>query len=594
MVRVADYIVQKVNEHGCKHIFIVTGRGALFLTDAVAANKKLKSISVHHEQSAAFAAVAYAQYTEQLGACMVSTGCAGTNTITGVLNAWQDGIPCIFISGQNKVGETSRFTGIPVRTYGQQEADIIPVVESITKYAAMITDPKEIVYEVQKAIHLATTGRKGPVWIDVPLDIQNMRIKPEECRSFIPEESTNNHPKSGDIKYIIDQLNRAERPAILIGNGLRSADAVPDLQKFVSLTEIPLTYANSAPDIYSLSQDNSIGSVGIMGCSRAAAFTVQNSDVLLVLASRLSTMTTGDQVCKFARDANVIVVDIDPVEHRKNELEIGKFIHADAKKVLEELCKAEIKKTNKTWKAKCNHWKEIFPNCEEPRNKSEKVDLYYLADCLSKTMPEDGVFLSDSGLNELILPTNIDFRNARRCIHPASQGSMGYALPASIGAYYASNKPVLSVIGDGSVMMNLQELATIKYLNIPLKLIIINNNVYSVIRHRQQELFRSRTIGTDPSDGVGIPNFKKIANGFEIPYMLIENSYTLEEDLEKLFSKEGPVLCEIMGLEDQDYISSSYARNTEKRIVRRPIEDQAPYLDRELFLSEMIIKPIDQ
>ena len=593
-MRVADYIVDSLCKVGTKHIFMVTGRGALFLTDAVAANKELKSISVHHEQSAAFAAVAYAQYTEHLGACMVSTGCAGTNTITGVLNAWQDGVPCIFISGQNKVGETSRFTGIPVRTYGQQEADVIPIVESITKYAVMITDPKEIVYEVQKAIHLATTGRKGPVWIDVPLDIQNMRIKPEECRSYTPEESTIIHPKPGDIKYIVDQLNNAERPAILIGNGIRSADAVSELERFVELTEIPLTYANSAPDIYSISKKNAVGSVGIMGCSRAAAFTVQNSDVLLVLASRLSTMTTGDQVCKFARDSKVIVVDIDPIEHQKNELEIDKFIHADAKKALEELCKSEIKKTNKTWKAKCNHWKKIFPKCEDPRNKSEKVDLYYLADCLSDTMPEDGVFLSDSGLNELILPTNIDFRNSRRCIHPASQGSMGYALPASIGAYYASHKPVVSVIGDGSVMMNLQELATIKYLNIPLKTIIINNNVYSVIRHRQQELFRSRTIGTDPSDGVGIPNFKKIADGFEIQYMVIENSYTLKEDLNKLFSTEGPVICEIMGLEDQDYISSSYARNSEKRIVRRPIEDQAPYLDRELFLKEMIIKPIDQ
>jgi acetolactate synthase I/II/III large subunit len=593
-MRVADYIVDSLCKEGTKHIFMVTGRGALFLTDAVAANKELKSISVHHEQSAAFAAVAYAQYTEQLGACMVSTGCAGTNTITGVLNAWQDGVPCIFISGQNKVGETSRFTGIPVRTYGQQEADVIPIVESITKYAVMITDPKEIVYEVQKAIHLATTGRKGPVWIDVPLDIQNMRIKPEECRSYTLEESTIIHPKSGDIKYIVDRLNNAERPAILIGNGIRSADAVSELERFVELTEIPLTYANSAPDIYSLSKKNAVGSVGIMGCSRAAAFTVQNSDVLLVLASRLSTMTTGDQVCKFARDSKVIVVDIDPIEHNKNELEIDKFIHADAKKTLEELCKSEIKKTNKAWKAKCNHWKEIFPKCEDPRNKYEKVDLYYLADCLSDTMAEDGVFLSDSGLNELILPTNIDFRNSRRCIHPASQGSMGYALPASIGAYYASHKPVVSVIGDGSVMMNLQELATIKYLNIPLKLIIINNNVYSVIRHRQQELFRSRTIGTDPSNGVGTPNFKKIADGFEIQYMLIENSYTLKEDLNKLFSTEGPVICEIMGLDDQDYISSSYARNSEKLIVRRPIEDQVPYLDRELFLKEMIIKPIDQ
>ena len=285
MQRVADYIIDEVYKQGVNHIFMVTGRGALFLTDAVAAHKQIKDVSVHHEQSASFAAVAYAQYTEQLGACLVSTGCAGTNTVTGVLNAWQDGVPCVFISGQNKVGETSRFTGVPVRTFGQQEADLIPIIDSITKYAVMITDPKEIVYELQKAIHLATTGRKGPVWIDVPLDIQNMRIKPEECRPYTPEESTTYQPDTNDIKYLVDQINNAERPAIFIGNGIRSADAVSELQKFVESTEIPLTYSNSAPDIYSLSSKNSIGSVGIMGCSRAANFTVQNSDFLLVLAS---------------------------------------------------------------------------------------------------------------------------------------------------------------------------------------------------------------------------------------------------------------------------------------------------------------------
>jgi acetolactate synthase I/II/III large subunit len=594
MKRVADFIIDEVSKNGANHIFMVTGRGALFLTDAVAAHKEIKAISVHHEQSAAYAAIAYAQYSEQLGACLVSTGCAGTNTITGVLNAWQDGVPCIFISGQNKLEETSRYTGIPVRTYGQQEADLIPIVESITKYAVMITDPKDIVYEVQKAIHLATTGRKGPVWIDIPLDIQNMRIKPDECRSFNGENNNALSPKIDDIKYLIDQLNNASRPAILIGNGIRSANAVSELQYFVDQTKIPVTYSSSAPDIYPLINQNSIGSVGIMGCSRAANFTVQNSDVLLVLGSRLSTMTTGDEVCKFARESKVIVVDIDPVEHKKNDLKKDRFIHADVKQVLSELCQSEIKKTNSEWQAKCNHWKETFPKCESPRDKSEKVDLYYLAECLSETLPKDAVFLSDSGLNELILPANIDFRELRRCIHPSSQGSMGYALPAAIGAYYASKKMVVPVIGDGSVMMNLQELASIKYLNIPMKLIIINNNVYSVIRHRQQELFRSRTIGTDPSDGLGIPNFKKVAEGFEIPYILIENSYNLNDVLTNLFSKEGPVICEIMGIEDQDYISSSYARNSQKRIVRRPIEDQIPYLERELFLSEMIIKPIDQ
>ena len=207
-MRVADYIISRLYDEGIKHIFMVTGRGALFLTDAVAANKDIKSISVHHEQAAAFSAVAYSQYNGKSGACLVSTGCAGTNAITGVLNAWQDGVPCVFISGQNKLHETSRFTGIPLRTFGQQEADIIPMVEPITKYAVMIEDPNRIVYEFEKALYLSKTGRKGPVWIDVPLDVQNMRVEPSELDTFIIKKEDLYKSRKEDIEYVIYWVNR--------------------------------------------------------------------------------------------------------------------------------------------------------------------------------------------------------------------------------------------------------------------------------------------------------------------------------------------------------------------------------------------------
>ena len=594
MIRVADYIVEKLYESGTNHIFMVTGRGALFLTDAVAANKKLKSVSMHHEQSAAYAAVAYSQYTGKTGACLVSTGCAGTNTITGVLNAWQDGLPCIFISGQNKLSETTRYTGVPIRTYGQQEADIIPIVDSITKHAVMITDPKQIVYEMGKALYLAQSGRKGPVWIDVPLDIQNMRINPEELEHFIPEEDSDFEPLTQDIQYVVKALNESRRPVILIGSGIRSADALQDLNTFVEKHQIPIAYTGSSSDIFDSGNQLSIGSVGIMGCSRAGNFAVQNSDLLLVLGNRLSSMTTGADKNKFARDAKIIVVDIDEVEHTKNTTNIDRLIIADVKKFLLLLMLEDIKKTNKEWLSKCKHWKTIFPICTDIQKITNEVDLYYLAECFSKVMPSNSVFLSDSGLIELILPTNIRFKKDQHCIHPASQGSMGFALPGLVGAYYASNCPVIAVIGDGSIMMNLQELETIRYNNIPAKIFVINNNAYSVIRHRQVELFRSRTIGTDSSNGVGTPDFKKVAHSFEISYVKIDSRTDLDQKLKSVITMEGPVLCEIMGLENQEYISSSYARDSKKRIVIRPIEDQAPYLDREVFLSEMIVKPIDQ
>jgi acetolactate synthase I/II/III large subunit len=260
-MRVADYIINKIYSINISHIFMVTGRGALFLTDAVAANKNIKSISVHHEQAAAYAAVAYAQYTGSLGACIVSTGCASTNAITGVLNAWQDGIPCLFISGQNKLHETTRFTGVPIRTYGQQEADIIPLVESITKYSVMITDPKLIVYELEKALYLAKTGRKGPVWIDIPLDIQNMRIEPDELEHFDVKNDENYNSCQEDVQFVAQLLNKAKRPVVLIGSGIHSSGAVKELEIFQEKYKIPLTYASSTPDAYGLNYELSIGSV---------------------------------------------------------------------------------------------------------------------------------------------------------------------------------------------------------------------------------------------------------------------------------------------------------------------------------------------
>jgi acetolactate synthase-1/2/3 large subunit len=592
-MRVADYIMDKLYLEGAEHIFMVTGRGALFLSDAVAAHKELTGISVHHEQAAAYAAVAYAQYTGRPGSCLVSTGCAGTNALTGVLNAWQDGIPCVFISGQNKLDETSHFTGIPLRTFGQQEADIIPIVESITKYSVMITNPNQIVYEMEKALYLAQNGRKGPVWIDVPLDVQNMRIDPDNLEHFAIGKEVNNEPLPEDIHYVKNLILNAKRPSILIGNGVYSSGAIKELDSFIEKFKIPVTYTASATDIYGLENPYSIGSVGIMGCSRAGNFTVQNSDLLLVLGSRLSSMTTGES-CKFVRDAKVIVVDIDRVEHSKDNVKIDRLVISDVKLFLTSLTAEGIKKTDRKWQNKCLHWKGIFPKCEEKHKPTDKVDLYHLAECLSEILPNESVLLTDSGLIELILPTNIIFRKGQRSIHPASQGSMGFALPGLIGAYYASSRPVIAVIGDGSIMMNLQELETISYKNIPAKIFVINNNLYAVIRQRQVEMFRSRTIGTDPSDGVGCPDFKKVADCFNFKYMKIENSIKLQEKLQSAIEMDGPVLCEIMGLENQEYNHSGHVRDSKKKIITRPLEDQSPYLDRELFLSEMVIKAIDQ
>lgn len=593
MIRAADYIVQKISEAGVQRLYLVTGRGILYLSDAAAKHETLRNVPMHHEQACAYAAYADSAYTGKLSACLVSTGCAGTNALTGLLCAWQDDIPVIFVSGQNTLKETVRYSGKKLKTWGQQENDIISLVKPLTKYAAMLTSPGQVVYETEKALYLAVHGRKGPVWLDIPLDIQNMRIDPDQIPHYVPDEQ--NPAVSEDaVSGIVSMMENAERPVILFGHGIKEAEAESLLLAFAEKNGIPVAYSTSAPDIIGYEHPLCMGSVGMMGCMRSGAFAVQNSDFLLVIGNRLSPMTTGAQYEKFARQAKIIVIDIDPSEHEKETVQIDKYIHCDAAEFLLKMTNISIKADYSAWREKCVHWKKIFPVCEPQRRETEKIDLYYLAEILSQKLPSDAVLLTDAGLEELILPANVCFSGERRCIHPVSQGAMGFALPAIVGAYLASEKPVLAVIGDGSVMMNLQELATIAYQKLPVKLIIINNQLYAVIRKRQKELFRTRTIGTDMQNGVGTVDFRKIAECFGMAYQRIETAAQLPDGISRLLAAETAVICEVMGLENQDYTACAYARNAQKRFVNRPLEDQAPFLERELFLSEMVIPPIDQ
>ena len=594
-MRVADYIMLRLEEAGVNRVFIVTGRGALFLTDALAKNEALETVCNHHEQASAFAAIAYAEQSAGLGACLVSTGCASTNTLTGVLSAWQDGIPCIFISGQNTLKETSRHTGVRVRSYGQQEADIIKIVEPITKFAKMIERPGEIFEAMDQALALATTGRKGPVWIDVPLDLQSSQIDPDihvpksHWVPAVPDAS------AAELAEVVRYLQSSERPVILAGSELKTPKGKIALHHFAEHWRIPVTFDASAPDVYGSGMPFGIGSVGSMGCSRAGNFAVQNADFLLVLGSRMTSIITGPDFCKFARHAKVFLVDVDDFEHQKESVRIDKLIVSDPSSFLERLNSTQGTTDHSAWLEKCLHWKKLFSSVEPAFCSAESVDLYELAQALSETLPNPSTLVTDSGLIEVILPTNIRFQTGLNCIHPFSQGAMGFALPGAIGAWCGKRQPIVAVIGDGSIMMNLQELETIRHHQMPIKVVVVNNNAYSIIRRRQRDLFRKRTIGTDPSNGVSCPDFARVATCFGFSYSKIEKPSELRDGLSSLFSRGGPQICEIIGKENQEYIEIGHARSVaDKRFVRRPLEDQAPFLDRELFLSEMIVDPIDQ
>ena len=593
MLRVADYIIERLVETGISDVFMVTGRGILYLSDAVAKNSDIQGISVHHEQAGAYAAMAYAQMNENAGACLVSTGCGATNALTGVLCAWQDSVPCIFISGQNMLEETVRYTGLPIRTYGFQEADIISIVQPITKYAVMLTDASEVAYEIDKALYLMQHGRKGPVWIDVPLDIQNARIEPDELKRYQPSKKQPDEELKDKVQQVCEELEQAKRPVMLIGNGVRLASAIQELTEVVEKLEIPVVYAPSAADIYGSGNPFGIGTVGSLGGTREGNFTIQNADFILSIGCSLASVLTGDKSARFAREAKIVVVDIDEIQHQKKNVMINELIVSDAKEFLSEMLKCNLNKVNSEWLKKCLHWKQIFPLGKECVDKNERVDLYYLAEKLSDYLPDNVAVVCDAGFEELIIPAAVHYKKGQRCIHPAAQGAMGYALPAAIGAYKAEGRPVIAVIGDGSIMMNLQELQTIVHHGMPIKIIIINNNVYSVIRKRQRDLFRNRTIGTDSENGVSCPDFEKVASCFGIEYEHIENCGKLEEKLQEVISRSGAIICEIECIEEQRYLHTSIGKNSKNRIVKKPLEDLSPFLDREVFYQEMIIEPVE-
>ena len=594
MERVADYIIRKVNEAGAAHIFLITGRGILYLTDAVAKNRNITPVSTYHEQGASYAAMAYASVHEGVSACLVSTGCAAANAVTACLCAYQDNLPVVFISGNNHLNENTRHTGIGIRTYGSQETDIISIVQPVTKYAVMLEDPQKTIYEVEKALYLAMDGRRGPVWIDVPLDVQNMRIEEAGLAHFeIPEKEG---PDLAALQEIADELNRAERPVILIGGG--AGEAAEPLKALIEASLIPAVSSPAGADIYGTDHALSIGAVGSLGGSRAGNFAVQNSDYVLAVGSKMCSQLTGVRT-NFARNARVVAVDIDEREHMKEGV-VDKVLISDAKAFLERLAALGIQKHDSAWADTCMHWKERFSVKNEAFVKeleaADQIDLYSMLDELSPLLPGSATVITDAGLEELTVPSVIRYREGQKCLFPASQGAMGYAVPAIIGAYCAGRKNIVCIVGDGSVMMNIQELQMISSLQIPARIFVINNNMYAVIRKRQKDLFRKRTIGNDPSDGMPAPDFEKIALCFDLGYRKIRSRKELLTLLPEIMREpeDGPEIIEVMCTPDQKYLHESYAINERKKLVHRPIEDMSPFLPRETMREEMIVDMMEE
>lgn len=597
MIRVADYIMSRIMDEGVRHLFYVPGGQCVYLMDALRRAENLEGISVHHEQAAAMAALAYAQYNNNFGACVVTTGCAGTNTMTGVLHAWQDSIPCIFVSGQQNVNQTIRGCGLPIRQIGVQEADIVTLVSSITKYAVMLTEPEMIAYELDKAIYLAKSGRKGPVWLDVPLNVQNAMVDETKLVRFIPgeAEATVNCPllSKEDENYIVETLKQAKRPVVFAGQGVRSSGAVEALRRFVEKYQLPVVFTRLSVDMMEFSHPLNMGVVCSVSANRYANFMIQNADLVLNIGCRLSIDTTGPEQDKFAREAKVIVVDIDPVEHQKQGVKLDSVILADAKDTLEKLCHTDMHIDTSDWLDKGKHWKEIFKPYEDAVAEQDIIDTKYFMERLSVAFPENTTLLADAGMTGAIVSANCHLKATDRMVHAYAQGEMGFVLPGSFGVACASDGTVVAITGDGSVMMNLQELQTLVRNQFNVKLVINNNNGYSGVRHGQKAHFRGKSIGTDASNGIDFPDFGKVAAAFGIDYVRIEKTSEIDDKLKQVFAVKGPCICEVFTDPEQFDLHNALVMYGKRKFGFRPIEDQSPFIDRETFFEEMIVEPME-
>jgi len=588
--RVADIVASFLVEKGIKDVFTLTGGGAMFLNDGIESNSSINAICNHHEQACSMAAVGYAKYKNGLAAVMLTTGCGATNAITGLLDAWQDNTPVIFISGQIKRKETSRNSKTSLRQFGVQEADIVTIVDSLTKYAVMINEPNEVLYHLEKAVYLALNGRSGPVWLDIPLDVQGAFVDESDLNHFVPE--TKNIETIKGIDNFLKIYKNSKRPIILAGNGVRLSGSIDKLREFSNNNNIPCVVSYLAIDYFEQDNANYVGRLGIKG-DRAGNFAVQNSDLIICLGSRLSVCLTGFEYDLFARSSKLVVVDIDEKEHKKNTVSIDHFINSDVGKFLEEIQHKVEKKQLGDWQKKCINWKNKWPVYQKGYDLNS-VNMYEFIKALSELSREDSIVISDAGSSYYVTAQSFTLKNIKqRHITSGAQADMGFTLPAAIGASVASNKTVIGITGDGSFQLNIQELQTVKHLNLPIKLFVWNNNGYLSIRTTQDKFFEGRRIGTDPTSGVSFPDTKKIANAYDLPYVKINNATELRSKLNEVISFDGPIICEVMCPEDQEIIPAvSAVKNKDGTMTSKPIEDMYPYLDRNEFINEMIIKPI--
>ena len=600
MIKLSDFVAQRLADYGVQHIFMITGGGAMHLNDSFGKHPDLEYICNHHEQASAMAAESFSRLTGKIAVVCVTSGPGGTNSITGVLGAWLDSVPLLIISGQVRYDTTVRSTGLNLRQLGDQEFDIVKPISYITKYAVMVTDPLEIRYHLERALFLAKAGRPGPCWIDIPLNVQSAMIEENELRMYDPKEDTQEIPPriTEEIeKEIIFRIKSASRPVLLVGSAIRLAGAHKDFLRLVDLLNIPVVTAWNAHDNINDDHPFYFGRPGSVG-DRAGNFIVQNSDLLLVLGCRLNIRQISYNWKTFAREAFKIIVEIDPLEPKKPTITANMLVHADVgdfiRAMIKELSPSGLA-PKQWWLNWCHIRKKRYPVVlKEYWKLKELVNPYCFIEALTKHLPENQIIVTGDGTACVCTFQAAYIKKGQRLYTNSGCAAMGYEIPASIGACIGSNQnKVVCLAGDGSLQMNIQELQTIVHHKLPIKIFVLNNNGYHSIRQTQSTFFEPPLVGCNPQSGVSFPDMERIAYAYQIPFVRCSSHKELDYAITTTLDGNKPTICEVMLTLEQSFAPrvSSY-RLPDGRIISKPLEDLAPLLNRKEFRENMIIKPI--
>lgn len=587
-IKLSDYIAKRLKEvYGINYLFMVSGGGAMHLNNSF--GKYMKYICNHHEQACAFAAEGAARINQKLAVVNVTTGPGGLNCLNGVFGQWTDSVPVLYVSGQVKYSTTmASCKKIPLRQLGDQEVDIISVVSPLTKYARMITEPNEIKYHLDRAIYEATNGRKGPVWLDIPINIQSTYIDEGELKEFEP-------PKAdiADLKVdvVINKLKSAKRPLIVAGHGIRLAGMQNEFLNFITNTDIPVVTTFNGVDLIPTDHKNFCGRIGTVG-QRAGNFTIQNADFILFLGTRNNIRQISYNWENFAKNSYKIVVDIDEAELEKPTILPNLKICADLKDFIPRFIENFPKLQLKDWLNSCKNLlkKYSFENIKEYKSSDKNINVYDFIHKLSQCMKRGDILVAANGSACVCSHQTFIIKDNQRVFWNSGDASMGYALPAAIGASCeAKDRDIICLCGDGSIMMNIQELQTIIYNKLPLKIFVINNSGYSSIRQTQRNFFDGHMTGSGIDSGVSVPDFCKLANGFGIKSVKISSVEEMDNKIKDVLAYNEPIICEVMVEKEYAFLPKLSARKLEDGTMISPsLEDMYPFLSREEFYSNII------